>query len=246
MALPRALAALLLASCATAPKPSPAPPPPARTTVERAETARDSQQEPKIVPAQMVVIGQTMSLPPAAAAPRVTVVPPETVMPVPSLGGPAPLIVVPRPPGEFRELPERVPSAPSSKPAPPVVVHPEPVVPERESEEAVKKERPPQPNRVDVNWDWQAPGPKAPRYRPCHLQGQGGPGPFKPEKAPSDWIRCTYVCGRYEVRLYDVRLKKDADGKPMDATAICKEWINLKRAEDHARSKDDALKAQGK
>ncbi|HLL53511.1 MAG TPA: hypothetical protein VK447_08200 [Myxococcaceae bacterium] len=40
-------------------------------------------------------------------------------------------------------------------------------------------------------------------------------------------------------------MKKDADGKSMDAKAICSEWINLKRAEEHARSKDDALKAKG-
>ena len=62
------------------------------------------------------------------------------------------------------------------------------------------------------------------------------------ECAP-EWIRCTYRCGRYEVRLYDVRPKIDEKtGKPKDAQTICEELINLKRAEEHARSKDAALR----
>lgn len=120
--------------------------------------------------------------------------------------------------------------------------------PAREPEEAVRRytDKPPQLNRVEVNWDWQPSEPKAPRYLPCRFWGHGGPGPFRPENAPLDWIRCTYTCGRYEVYLYDIRLKKDRNGKPKDAQAICEEWTNLKRAEEYARSKDDALKARGK
>ena len=117
----------------------------------------------------------------------------------------------------------------------------------QEPPEGASKDRPPQGNVVQIaNDKWRPAKPNAPRYLPCRVEGYGGPGPSRPDKAPSDWMRCTYTCGRYEVRLYDIRLRKDADGRPKNAHETCQEPINLKRAEEHARSYDAALKAQGK
>jgi hypothetical protein len=113
---------------------------------------------------------------------------------------------------------------------------------------ARRYDKPPKPNEVNIaDKDWQAPEPNAPRYLPCFYAGQGGPGPFRPEKAPPDWIRCAYRCGRYEVILYDVRFPrpdpdKNKKEKP-DVDEICRKWI--KRAEDHARSYDGGLRAKG-
>ena len=224
---------LLLASCATAPKPSPAAPPhpPARATAERPQPPAEPPREPKIVPAQAIL------------APRITVVPPgTTVAPMPGMGGPPPLIIVPPPPEEMPEAP----APEQAKPPVPVIVNP-PEAPEREPEEAAKRDKPPKPNKVDVaDKNWKPPHPGVPRYRPCQFGGQGGPGPFKPERAPLDWIRCTYRCGRYRVELNDIRMRLDEHGKPTDAMNLCKEETSMKRAEAEARRLDDILKARGK
>jgi len=169
---------------------------------------------------------------------------PETVGPAP-LGKVPPLIIV-QPP-EVPEAAKEPPPPETTKPPLPVIVNP-PKVDERETEEATRrKDRPPKPNEVRIaDPKWQPTEPNAPRYLPCWHMGVGGSGASRPEKAPPEWIRCTYRCGRYEVRLYDVRPKIDEKtGKPKDAQAICEEWINLKRAEEHARSKDAALRDKG-
>ncbi len=167
---------------------------------------------------------------------------PETVGPAP-VGEIPPLIIV-RPP-EVPETPEqRRPE--TTKPPPPLIVNP-PRVDERESEEASRrKDRPPKPNKVAVaDEGWQPAKPNAPRYLPCRYHGEGGPGPFRPEKAPSDWVRCAYRCGRYQVELNDMRRPTPEPGKTEDEQLknLCEKWI--KRAEDSARNYDDALKARG-
>jgi hypothetical protein len=168
---------------------------------------------------------------------------PETVGPAP-VGEIPPLIIV-RPP-EVPETPETTPE--TTKPPPPVIVNP-PEGGERETEEATRrKDRPPKPNEVFVyDRKWRAHEPNAPRYLPCSYAGLGGSGAFRPEQAPSDWIRCSYRCGRYQVNLYDIRRPKPdarSDKTPGDEAtkAICEKA--LKRAEDHARRYDDALEAR--
>ncbi len=171
---------------------------------------------------------------------------PETVRPAPApapVGEIPPLIIV-RPP-EVPETPEQT-RPETTKPPPPVIVNP-PKVDEREPEEASRRyDRPPKPNETkisDPNWEPSEPG--APRYRPCWYAGEGGPGPSRPEKAPPDWVRCSYRCGKYEVILNDMRLPKpdpsERTGKPLEV--FCKKW--LKRAEDYARNFDATLKARG-
>jgi hypothetical protein len=168
---------------------------------------------------------------------------PETVGPAP-VGKVPPLVIV-NPP-EVPETPNKPASPETTKPPVPVIVNP-PKVPEREAEEAAKRDKPPKPNKVDVaDKNWKPPHPGVPRYRPCQFGGQGGPGPFKPERAPLDWIRCTYRCGRYRVELNDIRMRLDEHGKPTDAMTRCKEETSMKRAESEARRLDDILKAQGK
>jgi len=165
---------------------------------------------------------------------------PETVGPAP-VGKVPPLIIV-HPP----EVPEKRASPETTKPPVPVIVNP-PKVEEREPEEATRRnDRPPKPNRVEIfEKDWQPATPNAPRYLPCWYVGLGGSGPFRPEKAPSDWVRCSYRCGRYELELNDMRRPKPESGKTGEEQlkSLCEQWI--KRAEDSARSYDDALRRQG-
>jgi hypothetical protein len=168
---------------------------------------------------------------------------PETVGPAP-VGEIPPLIIV-RPP-EVPETPNKPASPETTKPPVPVIVNP-PTVDEREPEEATRwKDKPPKPSKVFVlDKKWQPSEPNAPRYLPCWYAGLGGDGPFRPEKAPSDWMRCSYRCGRYQVDLYDMRWPKPEPDKTADEQlkSLCEKWI--KRAEDQARRYDDALNARG-
>jgi hypothetical protein len=242
----RALALLLLASCATTPNPPPAPP--ARTTARPTKAQADTAQQPKIVKAQALMLAEPVTISPelmaprGALAPRTGVLAPETVGPAP-VGEIPPLLIVRPPKGP--ETPE--PASPeTTKPPPPVIVNP-PNVDERETEEASRrKDRPPKPNEVRIaDPDWQPDEPAAPRYRPCSYVGEGGPGPSRPEKAPSDWVHCRYRCGRYEVHLNDMRFPKpeQSQTKDKELALFCKKW--LRRAEDHARSFDEGLRARG-
>jgi len=193
--------------------------------------------EPVALPPEVVLAPRA-----GALAPRMGTLAPEALGRVP-VGEIPPLIVVPPP--EKPETPEQTRPPETTSPPPPVIVNP-PKVDEREPEEATRRgDRPPRPNVVNIRKDWESSDPSAPRYRPCSFLGEGGEGPSKPEKAPTGWRRCAYRSGRYEVILYDVRPKQDPSGKEKKRSLedVCEEWI--KRAEDHARSKDDALKARG-
>ena len=127
----------------------------------------------------------------------------------------------------------------------PVIVNP-PKVDEREPEEATRgKDKPPKPNRVRVaDPKWVPTKPDAPRYQPCWYAGLGGDGPFRPENAPSDWVRCSYRCGRYQVILNDMRFPKPDPGRKLTDDEWLKEFCTkwLKRAEDYARNYDDGLR----
>jgi hypothetical protein len=155
-----------------------------------------------------------------------------------------PLIIV-RPP-KVPETPERA-SPETTKPPPPVIVNPLEGA-ERETEEATRRyDRPPKPNRVRIDPNWKPATPNEPRDKPCWYVGLGGGGPFRPEKAPADWARCSYRCGRYEVHLNDMRMPKpDPSRKITDDELLeefCTKWI--KRAEESARRFDEALRAKG-
>jgi hypothetical protein len=155
-----------------------------------------------------------------------------------------PLFIV-RPP-EVPETPNKPASPETTKPPVPVIVNP-PKVDEREPEEATRgKDKPPKPNDVSIfDKKWKPETPNAPRYQPCRYHGEGGPGSFRPEKAPSDWVHCRYRCGRYEVHLNDMRRPKPDPNRPKgeQEKELCEKWI--KRAEDSARSYDDALRRRG-
>lgn len=228
-----ALLLLMLSGCATAPP----PPPPARTA-QRTQAPPATQQRPEIVPAQVFIAAEPITVPPEVVVPRTVVAPPETaVVPAPSLPGPVPLILVPEPEANApkREAPPES-NVHGSKPAP-VVVKPEPKGPEKVPEEASRKriDRPPRPNHVEVaDEDWQ-PAPGHPRYKPCSFLSYGG-GPHGSEKLPPVWIRCSYRCGKYLVELFDVR------GISGDE---CKKWANLRRAEEQARV-FDGLSGKGR
>jgi hypothetical protein len=158
--------------------------------------------------------------------------------------GKVPPLIIVNPP-EVPETPDKPASPETTKPPVPVIVNP-PKVDEREPEEAGRQDRPPKPNRVRIaDPSWVPDEPNAPRYKPCWYAGQGGDGPSRPEKAPPDWVRCSYRCGRYEVHLNDMRLPKpdpsERTGKPLEV--FCNKW--LKRAEDYARHFDATLKARG-
>jgi hypothetical protein len=236
---------LLLASCAT-PEPKPPPELPARTTAQPTQAPADTAQQPKIVQAQALLMGRPLVVPPEVVAPRTGVLAPRTGVMAPETVGPAPVgkvppLIIVHPP----EVPEKPASPETTKPPVPVIVNP-PKVDEREPEEAARKDRPPQPPEVAVaDQDWRPAEPNAPRYLPCSYVSLGGSGPFRPEKAPADWVRCYFRCGRYQVKLNDIRMPKpDDSGKPQDERAICEKWI--KRAENEARSYDAALRARGK
>jgi hypothetical protein len=247
----RALALLLLASCATAPEPkrsqtAPAPKPAART-------------EPAPNPSVQAVPGPKPAAQPTPAVQRrggtldVKSAQYETTLSAHCRKVPLPPNCVPPPSGE--EVVFGMPKAPPPQPAPPPSGPPwyrwlwpaaGAAVKDADPEEASRRsDKPPKPNTATVfDYDWQPSEPHAPRYLPCTFAGGGGAGPSRPEKAPPDWIRCAYRCGRYQVELFDIRPSLDRDGKPESATATCAKF--LKRAEDYARNKDDALRRQGK
>jgi len=238
----RALALLLLASCATAPEQKrsiPIAPPSSKPVAAKA--APDTVQ-----PAVLKERGRTLDVRPAQLH--------QDSLRAHCEHAPFSPNCVPPPSGE--EVVFGMPPAPVPPPVPPPPPTPWYVslwrfvwpgagaaLKDSDPEEAARRDRPPKPNEVTIaDENWQPAYPNAPRYLPCRFAGYGGPGPFKPEKAPSDWIRCSYVCGRYAVRLNDIRQPKDENGKPKDPIVICQEWVNLKRAEEHARSTDGALK----
>jgi len=241
----RALALLLLASCAASkpPPPKPPPEPPERTTAQPTQAPADTAQQPKIVQAQALLMGRPLVVPPEVVAPRTGALAPRTGVMAPETVGPAPVGKVPplmivHPP----EVPEKPASPETTKPPVPVIVNP-PKVDEREPEDAGRQDRPPKPNAVKIaDPNWEPVAPDAPRYLPCSYEGLGGGGPFRTEKAPPDWARCTYRCGRYQVDLYDMRWPKPEPGKtPSEQLkTLCEKWIQ--RAEEHARRFDDALK----
>ncbi len=84
---------------------------------------------------------------------------------------------------------------------------------------ATPRQAPPRSPKVDIH------DKKAPRDAPCEHRGSGGPGPF--QGGTAGWIRCSYVCGRYEVTLYDVWGSSTKD---------CDRWSHLKRAREQADS----------
>ena len=247
----RALALLLLASCATAPEPkrsgmdtplsrSPESKPPAPSPKPAVRTAvlKDGGRTPQVKPAQYR----------------------EDTLTAHCNQVPMPGNCVPPPSGE--EVIFGMPPGPPPAPVPPPTPTPWYVslwrfvwpwagaaVKDSDPEEAARRDRPPKPNVVAVaDEDWQPATPNAPRYLPCLYHGEGGPGSFRPEKAPSDWVRCAYRCGRYQVELNDMRRPKpDPSRKLTKEEALdefCRKWI--KRAEDSARNYDDALRRQGK
>ena len=137
------------------------------------------------------------------------------------------------------KLPE---SPPTRQPQPPQSLGPD--VSRREQEEASKRtgdrkpspERPPRPNNVEIYEDDWKRELDEPRYRPCFWKGSGGAAPGNDSTAPLVWIRCTYQCGRYQVRLFDIRARTEAE---------CNKYPHLKRAESEAKNFDDVLQAKG-
>ncbi|HLL55156.1 MAG TPA: hypothetical protein VK447_16490 [Myxococcaceae bacterium] len=84
------------------------------------------------------------------------------------------------------------------------------VLPKGDLEEAVRRTgdkkpapepRLPEPEVRDAEDLWE-PVPGEPPWRPCGWRGTGGPGPFKPKGVPATFVRCSYQCGRYAVKLY--------------------------------------------
>jgi hypothetical protein len=114
-----------------------------------------------------------------------------------------------------------------------VIVSP-PKVPERDPEEASRWDRPPRPNRVEVEARWKT-EPGQPRYQPCSFLSYGG-GPHGAEHLPDVWIRCDYRCGRYRVILYDVRGKSGTE---------CEKPRHIERADELAKNRDKQLRAKG-
>lgn len=237
----RALALLLLTSCASAPELKPsrlAASPPSKPAVQAAPEPRLS-----VVPA----------IHRDSRAPNVKPVQYETTVTAYCRQVPLPATCVPPPSGEeaIFGMPKPPPPAPPPAPAPTpwyrwIWPFAAAGMKDSDPEKAARRDRPPKPNRVEIaDENWQPDTPNAPRYLPCSYAGRGGPGPSRPEKAPSDWVRCSYRCGRYEVELNDMRLPKPEPGKTKDeqVTNLCEKWI--KRAEESARSYDDALRRRG-
>ena len=238
-----ALALLLLASCATAPEMKRSPLAPSKSTAHGApESKPPDQPSPKSAVVQPAVLkdpGKSNNVKPVQY---------EDTLSAHCRQVPMPANCVPPPSGEEVVF-EVLKPPPSHTPIPwyrwlwPFGLA---AAKDSDPEEAARRDRPPKPNEVRIRQDWRSPEPDADRYRPCQFRGYGGSGPFKPDKAPPAWIRCTYTCARYDVDLNDVRQKRDKDGKLMDPQTICEEWVNIKRAEEEARSFDAALKAQGR
>jgi len=241
-----ALALLLLASCATAPEPKrsiPIAPPSSKPVAAKA--AADTVQ-----PAVLKERGRTLDVRPAQH---------QDSLRAHCEHAPFSPNCVPPPSGE--EVVFGMPPAPVPPPVPPPPPTPWYVsiwrfvwpgagaaLKDSDPEEAARRDRPPKPNETKISDpNWQPDEPNAPRYRPCWYAGFGGSGSFRPEKAPSDWVHCRYRCGRYEVHLNDMRLPKPDPSRKLTAEELqeefCTKWI--KRAEDHARNFDDALRARG-
>jgi hypothetical protein len=89
--------------------------------------------------------------------------------------------------------------------------------------EAAKRNRPPRPNEVTIRPNWN-PESGEPELAPCEYKGSGGDGP---SQIPG-WIRCTYVCGMYVVKLHDVWGASSED---------CKKAVHLIRARKEAENK---------
>lgn len=104
------------------------------------------------------------------------------------------------------------------------------VLDEREPEAAarkrtgnVAKSAPAPPEVFDFPQAY-VPVPGEPPWRPCTSKGTGGHGPSNPLPF-ADWIRCTYQCGRYQVRFYIFGRKAEE----------CREQKNAERAEKFAK-----------
>jgi len=94
---------------------------------------------------------------------------------------------------------------------------------------ASQRDRPPRPNEVGANPNWKS---GQPEDSPCEFRGGGGNG----LSLPPGWLRCTYVCGKYLVKLYDVW------GESSDACKRPPHLIRAKKeAENFARRKGKGL-----
>lgn len=106
-------------------------------------------------------------------------------------------------------------------------------LPDRDWDEAVKRQardkspatkpKPPEVKIPDENWN---PEPGQDWDGPCTPKGSGGPGQFRPPRAPKDWVYCRYQCGRYQIEIFDVLGKSGKD---------CTNRENLERAERLAK-----------
>ena len=75
--------------------------------------------------------------------------------------------------------------------------------------EAARQDGPSKPNTVEIH------DKNAPKDAPCTFEGGGS------KEGIEGWVRCTYVCGRYVVNLYDVW---------GTSTKACEEPLQLQRA----------------
>ncbi len=87
--------------------------------------------------------------------------------------------------------------------------------------EAARRNRPPRPNVVRIHDESWKREPEQLGNPPCIFRGGSGPA-----MSPG-WIRCDYVCGRYQVILYDVFGSSTAD---------CEKSAHIERAQKEAQN----------